>query len=161
MNYYTEIQLKIRLEVNLKEQENTWVEVYNFMSDDEKITFLDDNKHFIWRSEMDGFNHLYVFTNDGKLVNQVTRGKWEVTNFHGYNENSGNVYFTATAESPLERHLYRVQLFQEDHPAIPEKITSTRGVHDVSMSGDLEFFTDNYSNINIPRKTALLIQRGI
>ena len=119
------------LEVKLKEQENTWVEVYNFMSDDEKITFLDDNEHFIWRSEMDGFNHLYVFTNDGKLVNQVTRGKWEVTNFHGYNENNGYVYYTATAESPLERHLYRVQLFQEDHPAIPEKITSTRGVHDV------------------------------
>ncbi|NOY47516.1 MAG: S9 family peptidase, partial [Chlorobi bacterium] len=44
------------------------------------LTFLKDNS-FIWTSEKDGFNHIYHYTKDGSLINQITNGNWEVTNY--------------------------------------------------------------------------------
>jgi dipeptidyl aminopeptidase/acylaminoacyl peptidase len=45
----------------------------------DNLTFL--NNSFIWTSEKDGFNHIYLYDKNGKLRNQVTKGKWEVTSY--------------------------------------------------------------------------------
>jgi dipeptidyl-peptidase-4 len=55
---------------------------------------------FIWISEMDGYNHLYLFSKDGSMRKQLTKGEWVVTGFYGY-FGDDLVYFSSTMEEPI------------------------------------------------------------
>ena len=61
----------------------------------DNLTFLADDS-FIWTSESDGYNHIYLYNEDGKLMNQITKGNWEVTNYYGYDQNEDRVYYQST-----------------------------------------------------------------
>tara|TARA_R110000868_G_scaffold119807_3_gene317889 strand:- start:2561 stop:3721 length:1161 start_codon:yes stop_codon:yes gene_type:complete len=72
--------------VVLNEKDKAYVDVTD------NLTFLKDNS-FIWTSEKDGFNHIYLYDKTGKLKNQVTSGKWEVTAYYGFDEKSNTVFY--------------------------------------------------------------------
>ena len=75
------------------------------------LEFLKTNPaQFIWQSRRDGYNHLYLYDVDGNLLKQVTKGKWEVTAFQGFDQKETKIFYASTQESPLERHLYSVEL---------------------------------------------------
>ncbi|HEX8386883.1 MAG TPA: prolyl oligopeptidase family serine peptidase, partial [Rubricoccaceae bacterium] len=137
----------------LEEENESYIEVETGFSDvaTGTITYLRDGDHFVWRSDRDGYGHLYLYENDGSLVRQVTQGEWDVTNFHGVDERSGSVYVTTTAENARERHLYRVPLTG----GAPTKLTRGAGWHDVDLSRDFAYFTDTYSNTATPPVTTL------
>jgi len=135
----------------LTETNEGWINIHD------DLHFLDDGKHFIWASERDGYNHLYLYTLDGKLVNQVTKGEWATASSGGgvywvrqvitaIDEANGLVFFTALKESSLERHLYRVRL---DGTGL-ERISKEVGTHGISFSRDSKFYMDRYSNISTP-----------
>ncbi|MEM1127661.1 MAG: DPP IV N-terminal domain-containing protein [Bacteroidota bacterium] len=138
----------------LEEQESTWIEVETGFSDLEvgQITYLDDQTHFVWISERDGFRHLYLYENDGTLVRQLTQGSWDVTDFHGLDEDLGRVYFTATTAGPLERHLYRMPM---DGPGEAVQITRKAGWHSVNLSSDLRYYIDSWSDVTTPTQVTL------
>jgi dipeptidyl-peptidase-4 len=84
----------------LTETDPGWVNIHD------DLHFLADGRHFLWASERDGFYHLYRYTLDGRLVNQVTRGSWALASSGGgafwvrqsvvgIDEAGGWVYFTA------------------------------------------------------------------
>ncbi|HEX8298471.1 MAG TPA: S9 family peptidase [Rubricoccaceae bacterium] len=137
----------------LSEENDSYIEVETGFSDvaTGTITYLRDGRHFVWRSDRDGYGHLYLYTNDGTFVRQVTQGEWDVTNFHGVDERAGVAYVTTTAESPRERHLYRVPLAG----GTPVKLTQGAGWHDVDVSRDFAYFTDTYSTRTTPPVTTL------
>jgi dipeptidyl-peptidase-4 len=141
------------LRVALQEQTDAWLDVETGFSDLDvgTITYLDDGAHFVWISGRDGYRHLYLYRNDGTLVRQLTSGSWDVTEFHGVDEARGMLYFTATLESPLERHLYR-QAFAAgtNGQGSPVKITEQPGWHNVNLSRDLRYYIDTYSNSTTP-----------
>jgi dipeptidyl-peptidase-4 len=114
------------------------------------LPYSDDK--FLWQSQRDGFNHLYLYNTEGKLIKQITQGKWVVTNFHGFDKAAKNVFVTSTKESPLDRHLYKVNI----ENGKMERITKESGTHNVSISSSSEFFIDSYSNNTTPRVTNLL-----
>ena len=87
----------------LTESEDKWVDVTN------DLTFLRDG-NFIWPSERDGYRHLYLYRNDGTLINQITKGSGKWSSFYGVDEKSGTLYYSSTEVSPLERQIYRIQL---------------------------------------------------
>ncbi|MGB6865881.1 MAG: S9 family peptidase, partial [Candidatus Aminicenantaceae bacterium] len=135
----------------LTETNEGWINIHD------DLHFLDDGKHFIWASERDGYNHLYLYTLDGKLVNQMTKGEWATASSGGgvywvrqvitaIDEANGWVFFTALKESSLERHLYRVRL---DGTGL-ERISKEAGTHGISFSRDSKFYMDRYSNISTP-----------
>ena len=135
----------------LTETNEGWINIHD------DLHFLDDGKHFIWASERDGYNHLYLYTLDGKLVNQMTKGEWATASSGGgvywvrqvitaIDEANGLVFFTALKESSLERHLYRVRL---DGTGL-ERISKEAGTHGISFSRDSKFYMDRYSNISTP-----------
>ena len=64
----------------LEEKDKAYIDVTD------NLTFL-ANDSFIWTSEKDGYNHIYHYNKNGKLINQVTKGNWEVTNYYGYDQN--------------------------------------------------------------------------
>ncbi|MDT7856608.1 S9 family peptidase [Rubrivirga sp. S365] len=142
----------------LEEENDSYIEVETGFSDvaTGTITYLDDGDHFVWRSDRDGYGHLYLYDNDGAFVRQVTRGPWDVTDFHGVDEAEGVAYVTTTAASPLQRHLYRVPLGGGE----PEQVTSGAGWHSVDLSRDFDYFTDTYSTATAPPTTTLYRTSG-
>jgi len=137
------------VEAVLREEEDAWID-----AGDDKLTFLEDGEHFVWQSETSGYNHLYLYKNDGTLVAPITSGPWDVTAFHGIDEAAGTAYFTAAIDSPLERHLYSIHLdLAEDTgttPATPVRITQEPGMHSINMSSDLRYYIDTYSSATTP-----------
>lgn len=107
-----------------------------------------DNGRFLWFSERDGWNHLYLYNSQGKLLNQVTVGKWIVTDVVGFSKNGETVFFTGTKDGPLERHLYSVRL----NGGTPQRITRVQGTHAILPNYDLTLFADVYSNRETPRR---------
>lgn len=133
--------------VTLSEDSDTWVEIeFNEIS---KIYFLNDNEHFIWLSDKDGWAHLYLYKNDGELVRKITEGDWEVTAYHGTDLDNNLVYFNSTAETPIGRQLYKVGLYEDT--GAPVKISNEAGTHNIDMSGDFKYYIDSYSDHDSPR----------
>ncbi|MFL6335386.1 MAG: S9 family peptidase [Pyrinomonadaceae bacterium] len=132
----------------LTETDPAWVNIHD------DLHFLKDGRHFLWASERDGYYHLYRYTLDGRLVNQVTRGPWALASSGagvfwvrqavvGIDEAEGWVYFTALERSSVERHLYRIRL---DGTGMT-RLSTEPGVHRISMSPDARFYLDNFSDV--------------
>jgi dipeptidyl-peptidase-4 len=137
----------------LTERSNTWIE----LNDD--LTFLTKSPEFIWASQRDGFTHLYLYGIDGRPIRRLTAGNWNVDDFRGraiksIDEIRRTIYFTATAKTPIERHLYRTSLDTDD-PGDIERISQGDGVHGISMSPDCTFYVDTFNNIVQPPQVAL------
>ncbi len=139
----------------LREENDTWIDVETSFGDlaGGTITYLDDDRHFVWMSERDGYRHLYLYENDGAFVRQLTHGAWNVTNFHGIALDRDALFFTATAASPLERHLYRISF--RDPDAEPVRITERPGSHGIDMSPDLRYYIDRFTNVRTPLAATL------
>ncbi|WP_207432293.1 S9 family peptidase [Sabulibacter ruber] len=107
---------------------------------------------FVWISERDGFNHLYLYNTNGQLIRQLTKGEWVVTDLVGFDKNGRETYYTSTAESPLERHLYAVEL----STGRTGRLTQGSGVHNISFGPTSQYFIDNYSSPVTPRTIRIL-----
>ncbi|MXW64378.1 MAG: S9 family peptidase [Bacteroidetes bacterium SB0662_bin_6] len=139
----------------LREENDTWIDVETSFGDlaGGTITYLDDDRHFVWMSERDGYRHLYLYENDGTFVRQLTHGAWNVTSFHGIALDRDAIFFTATEASPLERQLYRVSFGDSD--AAPVRITERSGSHSIDMSPDLRYYIDRFTNVRMPLSATL------
>src|SRR5688572_29741666 len=110
--------------VLLSERSDHWVPLHR------ELTFLQKSPQFIWASSRDGFQHLYLYGNEGKLIRQLTSGEYMVAGdspesaIRAVDERTRRVYFTANLASPIERQLYWVSL---DSPAVPRRISSGDG----------------------------------
>jgi len=145
--------------VVLNERSDTWIDVETGFSDLDtgKITFLAESENFVWISERDGFRHLYLYDMDGREIRQLTKGEWDVTQFHGTSE--GLLYFTSTFESPMERHLYSWPMLS-DNTAGPSRLTTTPGWHSINFSADKSHFIDTFSDSKTPARTELKRKDG-
>lgn len=103
---------------------------------------------FIWMSQRDGFTHLYLYDMSGKMLKQLTKGNWVVTELLGFDEKETKVFYTSTQQSPLENQLYSVDLKTN----VISKITTSKGTHDVKISVDGKYILDKYSNTTVSRE---------
>ena len=112
------------------------------------FTWLGDGKRFIWRSERDGWNHLYLYHIDGTLIRQLTAGDFPVGEVVAVDEKAGWVYFTAHDDKrrPYDTHLYRVGM---DGKSLT-RLTEARGRHDIRFAPSKEFFLDTHSSLDRP-----------
>ena len=131
----------------LEEENDTYIDV-----EDGKLSFLDDGEHFVFLSERSGYNHAYLYRNDGTELGPVTDGAWEVASFHGIDEESLTAYFTATKKSSIERHLYRAGVSLSRHEAArdPEKVSDVPGWHSINLSKDKSYYIDAHSRRGAP-----------
>ena len=111
-----------------REQNHMWLNMYaaetgvfiktlfeekndRYVEPEHPAVFLkNDPTKFIWWSERDGYNHLYLYDLEGNLIKQLTKGNWVVTAYHGMSTDESRLFITATKETPLERHLYSVDI---------------------------------------------------
>jgi len=127
-------------EVMLHEQNKYFVELHD------NLTFLEDAKHFIWSSERDGFNHLYLHDMNGKLKKQLTKGKWDVTRFYGVDEKKKQVYFQAAMESPINREVYCSDF--SGKKARP--MAAAAGSNGANFSPTFDYYIHSYSKAGEP-----------
>ncbi|HCE55031.1 MAG TPA: S9 family peptidase [Lutibacter sp.] len=116
-----------------------------FVDIQDNLTFLTDNS-FIWTSEKDGFNHIYHYSKEGKLINQVTKGNWEVTNFYGINEEKNTVYYQSVEDGSINRAIYSIKL----NGTSKKRLSNASGTNDAAFSKNLNYFINTFSDANTP-----------
>ena len=121
------------------------------------LTFLPgrDNQ-FIWWSERDGYNHLYLYSTNGTLISQMTKGKWVVNELAGINTTAHTLIVTAAKESPLEKHIYSVNYDNGDMV----RIDKGAGMHTALCSDDGKYVLDIYNGAGTPKKTTIFATNG-
>lgn len=124
----------------LQETSKTYLDIHD------NLTFLKDGKHFIWTSEMDGWNHLYLYDMNGKLVRQLTQGPWEVTNFYGIDEKNELLFYQAAEKSPLERQVFSLSL----NGKRKQKLADKAGWNDAQFSSTFDYYVITHSTANTP-----------
>ena len=121
--------------VVLNEKDKAYIDVTD------NLTFLKDNS-FIWTSEKDGFNHIYVYDKSGKLKNQVTKGNWEVTAYYGLDEKTKTVFYQSVENGSTIRDVYRIGLDGKNKV----KLSSQIGTNSATFSPNFQYFINTYSS---------------
>ena len=132
------------------ERSEAWVN----LNDD--LHFLKQQKSFIWASERDGFNHLYLFDLNGKVIEQLTQGDWAVDALELVDEKAGWVYFSGRKDSVVERHLYRVPLAGGKI----ERISSRSGMHSAVFADNKPVYLDYFNSLSQPPQVSLHDETG-
>ena len=125
--------------VVLNEKDKAYIDVTD------NLTFLKDNS-FIWTSEKDGFNHIYVYDKIGKLKNQVTKGNWEVTAYYGLDEKTKTVFYQSVENGSTIRDVYRIGLDGKNKV----KLSSQIGTNSATFSPNFQYFINTYSSTTQP-----------
>ena len=134
------------------EKQASWIN----LDHDERITYLADNKHYILKSDKTGWAHYYLYTLDGKLLNPITSGDWQVKSLQYIDEKNKVIYFTARKENSATVDLYRVDYNGRNF----KRLTFGDYTHDVKVSSDGSYFITNYSNVKTPNRVALVDNKG-
>ncbi len=109
--------------------------------------FPNSNTDFIWQSQRTGYNHLFHYSLEKGLIAQITKGDWLVTDVLGFNDKKKEIYYVSTQETPLERHIYRINW----NTFKTQRIDDAEGMHSAVLSNDGNHLYDTYSNANTPR----------
>ena len=112
------------------------------------IQFLPwDADKFIMQSQRDGYNHLYLYNKDGKMLSQLTSGSWVVQNVVGFNEKQKSIVIEANKYHPLHRQVYSVSV----STGKMIQLTVADGVHRAQLSPSGTYLFDRYSAPTTPR----------
>ena len=121
------------------------------------LSFLNnDPERFIWQSRRDGYNHLYLYHTDGRLIRQLTMGPWEVNDFLGTDILNSTAYFMGNKDNPLTKMLYCVELKKGE----VKTLSRAAGTHKIQMKADGRYFLDAYNSFSIANQIELLDDKG-
>ena len=126
-----------------------------YVSVKDDLTFLDDNS-FIWTSEKDGFNHIYHYSFNGKLINQITKGNWEVTKYYGFNKEKKTIYYQSVENGSINRGVYSIGLDGTNKKLLSNNI----GTNTAAFSRNLNYFINTHSSSETPPIFSLYSAEG-
>ena len=121
-------------------------------------------EQFIWQSERDGYNHLYLYNTKGELLKQLTKGEWVVLSVEGFDEKGENLFYTATKPHPLSSYSYgtplcmtnwKLNLKKGESVCLNHEAIMVNGVHRAEVSPSGRYIVDSYSSWDIPRKIVI------
>lgn len=146
LNQY-DVQTGAFIKTLFEEKNDRWVEP------EHPLWFLKKNPtRFIWQSKRDGFNHLYLYDVSGKLIIQLTKGDWEVTEILGTDANEQNLFFMRTQNRGLERHACMVNL----KTGKITQLTSEPGTHTCKINASARYMVDQYNSIDVPSASKII-----
>jgi dipeptidyl-peptidase 4 len=105
------------------------------------------NTQFVYQSERDGFNHLYLGDLGSKMLRQVSTGKFPITNFYGFSTDGKRVFYQTADETGLNRHIWTAML--KDGKIT--RLTEQTGTHNAIVAPDGNYFVDVFSDLTTPR----------
>ena len=116
----------------------------------DNLTFLPDDS-FIWTSEQDGWNHIYRYSKEGPLMNQVTQGEWEVTKYYGYDAKKDKIYYQSTENGSINRGVYSITSSGKKK----KELAIQAGTNRADFSADFTYFINTHSSVATPPKYTL------
>jgi dipeptidyl-peptidase-4 len=129
--------------VNIKkiysETSSTYIDIHD-------NTFFISKDEFIWTSERNGFNHIYLVNYSNNTEKRLTSGKWDVTNVYGFSSKDQTIYFQAAKSSPTEREIYSLNLNSNQL----NEISKLKGTNDADFSTNFQYFINTHSDANHP-----------
>ena len=128
----------------LEEKDKAYVDIHD------NLTFL-ANDSFIWTSEKDGYNHIYLYNEDGELMNQITKGEWEVTNYYGYDQKNDKVFYQSTENGSINRDVYSIGSNGKDK----KRLSTQEGQNSADFSADFSNYINTFSNSVTPHQYTL------
>jgi len=130
-----------------EEKASTYVEPLH------NLTFVPKNSnHFLYRTEKDGFEQLYLYNTDGKLIKKLGYKEVVVTELLNFDADAKNVFYIGTANNGLDRQLYKVELSSGK----TVQLTTEGGTHDAAVSSDGALALDNLSNAATPNNVSII-----
>jgi len=133
-----------------EERDQAYIDIHN------NLTFLKDDSGFLWTSEKNGYNHIYLFQISGKLRRQITKGKWEVTDFYGYNDRDKTLYFQSNEQSPTQKGIYSISVFGSEK----KLLSINTGTNNAMFSDNYNYFINTYSSSSSPNHINLIDYQG-
>jgi dipeptidyl-peptidase-4 len=135
----------------LEETDNKYVEPLH------PILFSAINpEKFYYQSQHNGWNHVYSYNlKDGKIT-QITQGNWDVTELLGFDLEEKQMFFEATKDGPIERHLYKTNL----RTGKTDKLSIDAGTHSGELSQDKRHLIDRWTSSNVPGRIDLISEKG-
>lgn len=127
-----------------EEERDTYINI------DKDLTFLEGNR-FIWSSDKDGYQHLYLIDANGEELSQITEGKWPVTEFIGYDPANEQVYYQSAEVSPMERHVYRIGLDGNNK----KTMANGAGTYEAEFSEDYSYYIQTHTAANKPQSVSI------
>ncbi|MDR0743767.1 MAG: S9 family peptidase [Tannerella sp.] len=129
-----------------------------YVEPQEPILFLPDNPaQFIWQSRRTGYNHLYLYNTEGKMLRQLTTGRWIVKEVLGFDKKGDHLFCMTTAPreeirsaeegSPLEIYVWKLNIKNGERNLLNIK----KGIHQVRLNASATYLIDQTSSPVIPR----------
>ncbi len=129
-----------------QEYQKTWIDLEDRVSG--RINFLSNNQGYIAQSDASGWNQLYLYTMEGKLINAITSGKYTVTGIKFIDEKNKTIYFTARGlENTARIDLYAVYF---NGTELKKLTVGDYNNSQIYLSPDTKKFVTVYSNVNTP-----------
>ena len=143
--------------VVLEEKNTTWVAIFNFYTNvNDMVYFPEKAKDFFWVSDRSGYYHIYHYGYDGKLINQVTKGNWDMIKVSGIDREAKKIYFLSAEDSGLDQQFYSINFDGSGKT----KLSTVPGFHDINMSPNTKYYLDSYSNSTTPLHVSLNDDHG-
>jgi dipeptidyl-peptidase-4 len=136
------------------ENSDTYIDIHEGQGD--YVYFTKDKMNFIITTEVDGYNHIYRYDMNGKLVNQITKGNWDVVSLQGIDEKTKTVFYTASESTATEKDIYSVKLDGTGK----KKISTEKGTHSPEFSTGMKYYINTYSAANTPPFIAIYDAAG-
>jgi dipeptidyl-peptidase-4 len=131
----------------LTDTDSAWIDIRTNV-----FEWVNGGRNFVWSSDRDGWQHLYLYNRDGTQARQLTRGEWDVTRVMGVDSAAGWVYFGAAKEGPEQRHVYRVRT---NGRGGVQQLSRERGTHAATLSPAGTYYLETYSTLATPTVTRL------
>ncbi|KAA1246539.1 S9 family peptidase [Aquimarina sp. RZ0] len=130
--------------VVLNEKDEAYIDITD------NLTFLEDNS-FIWTSEKDGYNHIYHYKETGELINQITSGDWEITDYYGYDAKNRTIFYQSVEYKNINRDIYSIGLDGKNK----KRLSSKEGTNDAEFSADFSQYINYFSSTATPYESTL------
>jgi len=143
--------------VVMEEKNTTWVAISNFYTHvNDMIYFPEKTREFFWVSDRSGYYHIYRYGYDGKVINQVTKGNWDMIKVNGINPETKTIYYLSAESSPLNQEFYSIKF----DGGKKTKLSQMDGYHAIDMSPNTKYYIDQFSDLKTPTQVALCDDKG-
>jgi dipeptidyl-peptidase 4 len=121
------------------ETSKTYIDIHD------NLTFMKDNNTYLWMSEKDGYNHIYLNTMDGKET-QITKGNWDVIDIQGMDEENGIIYYLSAENGATQQELFLIKTDGTNK----KKLSTKTGNNSTAFSKGMKYYINYHSDANTP-----------